>query len=96
MKTVLNTLVFVTILNYGCSLSHSKNESSETENLSYDFTQNGCATGKQSFSSKTDYCAGLLNDDLNHHCALSMREKTYQSACGELPRNNFSPDESQE
>jgi hypothetical protein len=53
---------------------------SKDEKYTYQFSENGCDTGKQSFSSKLDYCNALKNDSLNNGCAAFTRAKTYQSA----------------
>jgi hypothetical protein len=61
----------------GCSASVS----SDQESLSYDLTSD-CPTGRQSFNSKTAYCAGLTDRKLNNGCALDLRKDTYASDCG--------------
>jgi hypothetical protein len=53
----------------------------KNEELSYDLTVNGCATGKQSFSSLEAYCSGLQNDALNNGCARSTREQLFYQNC---------------
>jgi hypothetical protein len=59
----------------GCGSSESKDES-----YKYRFTENGCDTGEQRFSSKQDYCGALKNDSLNNGCAATTRAKTFESA----------------
>lgn len=58
--------------------------SSSTEQFDYiyDFTVNGCATGKQEFSNQIDYCNGLKDEVRNHGCARETRRQTYLNKCG--------------
>ncbi len=48
---------------------------------SYEFNDQGCKTGKQSFATKDEYCSGLLDDERNNNCARSDREITYNDQC---------------
>ena len=52
-----------------------------SEDYTYQYNENGCETGKHEFDSKESYCNGLKNEDINHGCASSIREKTYKSNC---------------
>ncbi len=54
---------------------------SKSEDLSYQFVQNGCDTGKHSFKSKEELCNGLKDDALNKGCALGLRMESYQQQC---------------
>lgn len=58
---------------------------------SYDFTENYCSTGEHVFKSKKNqsdlmeqYCEALQNNELNQHCALSLRHFAFQSKCEPL------------
>ena len=53
----------------------------EDKKLSYDFTENGCKTNAHEFSSQQEYCDALKNDDLNNHCASSMRYDQFKQSC---------------
>ena len=55
--------------------------SNESQSLSYDFTVNGCKTGKHTFSSVEAYCAGLENESLNNGCARQIRCETFKARC---------------
>lgn len=57
----------------GCSFKHEQNDSSSNSKLSYDFTENGCATGKHEFGSAAELCEGLRNEELNRGCAFGSR-----------------------
>lgn len=49
--------------------------------LSYQFVENGCDTGKHIFSDKASYCDALTNDELNNHCAASLRAQDFARNC---------------
>jgi len=70
-------IIAVVILTAASLVACSKKVEKKNESYSYDFTQNGCATGKHSFSSVSALCAGLADDARNHGCAFSLR---YQMA----------------
>jgi len=67
-----------------CNASSNNN----TQDISYELTENGCATGKHSFSSTSDLCAALQNNSLNNNCAYSLREEEFNSRC---PGQTFNP-----
>ncbi len=54
---------------------------------SYDYTQNGCATGKHTFTASSDgelrekLCTALADDGLNKGCALGMRMARFSDDC---------------
>lgn len=54
---------------------------SSDESFSYDLTQNGCKTEKQTFSSLADMCHGLTNDSLNNFCAHKLRCDKFKADC---------------
>lgn len=53
----------------------------DSEDYQYEFSVNGCSTGKHSFSSKDDYCKALQDDGLNHGCAKDIRRQTHDREC---------------
>lgn len=72
----------ITILS-ACNHSSSsdiKNEET-SESYSYSYEVNRCQTGRQEFSSKDAYCAGLQNETLNKGCALTLRKKAFSEMC---------------
>lgn len=73
-------LLFVVLSVVGCSKAE----------FSYDFTENGCKTGKQEFDSKEAMCSALQSDSRNNSCALGMRENKFrQDGCsGTFSRGN--------
>lgn len=48
---------------------------------SYELIENGCNTGKHSFSSQEAYCDGLKNDAANKYCAHNLRYSTFRQNC---------------
>ena len=76
-----NILMFIiTVSLSACGSSKTEAQNSQ-ENLTYDYTENGCKTGSHSFSSLTDYCAGLENNQLNNGCAYDLRKSGFESRC---------------
>ena len=51
------------------------------ESFEYDFTQNDCATGKKSFSSRDALCDALKDDAANGFCAREMRYEYFKTNC---------------
>jgi hypothetical protein len=60
------------------------NVEDQLQNYSYELSENGCSTGKQTFATKDDMCIGLKNNALNNNCAYSSRQSyfTGQSCTG--------------
>lgn len=73
-------LLFVVLAVAGCS----------KEDLAYEYSVNGCSTGRQEFDSKEAMCAGLQSDSRNKGCALSERQDKFkQDGCsGSFTRGN--------
>lgn len=83
-----NYIVFLPLMVLaGCSILKKGDNSHDgkDESYTYQYSFNGCSTGKHSFDSKKKYCDGLLDDDLNNYCALETRESSYKLKCGDLP-----------
>ncbi len=49
--------------------------SEATVRYTYQYIVNGCDTGRQTFTSKEAYCAGLANEQLNNNCAADLRRQ---------------------
>ncbi|KYG63222.1 hypothetical protein AZI86_16095 [Bdellovibrio bacteriovorus] len=76
MKKAL-ILTLLTVVFVGCSSdSENKNES-----LSYEFSYNGCNTGKHQFNSKAEMCQALQDNELNNGCAIGMRASHFDLHC---------------
>lgn len=65
----------------GCGFDVDGNKSSKNESYRYEFDENGCKTGARTFKKKSDYCAALLDDELNNGCARTARQKLHDSDC---------------
>ncbi|MCB0421887.1 MAG: hypothetical protein KDD61_12885 [Bdellovibrionales bacterium] len=74
LKVFMGISMFLWIL--GCE------SKSDDQSYAYDYTYNGCATGRHEFSSLGGYCAGLKNHSLNNGCAEGLRQKAYEQNCG--------------
>ena len=79
----LMTVAAVLAFSVGCSEDSEK----KSESYSYDYTVNGCATGKHSFGSLADYCRGLADDNRNNGCASGLRCQTFNDRCQSLNLN---------
>ncbi|HEX7675587.1 MAG TPA: hypothetical protein VF412_15535 [Bdellovibrio sp.] len=55
--------------------------------FTYQFTQNGCDTGRKDFTTKADYCQALTNDALNNNCAREGRVMMFNNQCVNLGTN---------
>ena len=77
-------LILIVLFGAACSVSHN----SKSESLGYDFTVNGCPTGKREFSSRAEMCQALQNNTLNGGCALVSREEFFKEQC---PGQTFNP-----
>lgn len=90
MKTNLLSMLAIAIAFSGCQISNRKDAEDDSDKYSYDLDINGCATGKQSFSSKSSYCKGLADEALNKGCAKSERQEMYSRECGQWPEDSIS------
>jgi hypothetical protein len=79
MKSIKYLLLLSLIALSACASGEEENASSQE--FSYDYTSNGCSTGKQTFTSRDAYCSGLQNETLNQGCALKRRKETFQEQC---------------
>jgi hypothetical protein len=58
------------------------------DSISYEIEMSGpgeCTTGKLRFFSKAEFCEGLLDEDLNSHCALKRRTQMHERYCRPIP-----------
>jgi hypothetical protein len=49
------------------------------ETLRYNYNDNGCTTGEQSFPTRAALCAGLRDEELNNNCARRLRLQEFES-----------------
>lgn len=89
MTNKIYALIAIALLFSGCPSSDNNKNSggdshtnvSKTESRSYEFTENGCKTGKQQFDSLEGLCKGLQNNELNKGCAHTSRELYFEQQC---------------
>ncbi len=83
MKWILFSVVFAVQASCGSieAGSGSIEHEDKSESYSYEYEVNGCKTGKHNFSSKKDYCAALLNEELNKGCAFRLRTQKHKQEC---------------
>lgn len=60
----------------------------ESKRTAYLFSEGidgtGCTTGWVQYSSQEDYCAKLVDDNVNNHCAAAIRFQTFQEKCSAI------------
>lgn len=80
--TILIVLSGIAVI-ASCGVSHSSDDSASSNNssLSYQYSYNGCETGKHTFSSEKELCDGLVNESLNKNCASEIRYPDYKRRC---------------
>lgn len=63
------------------SCQSNQNEDVRDTSLTYQYTINGCDTGKKTFSDLSTYCATLINNEQNNYCAENERLLAYREKC---------------
>lgn len=63
------------------------NKAANEEAFTYEYTENGCNTGKHSFANLDAYCSALQNNSLNNNCAVNSRQSAFNQKCS----GTFSP-----
>jgi hypothetical protein len=53
----------------------------QASTFSYDYTENGCPTGKKDFSSMDALCEGLRDEAKNNNCARNLRYERFKQDC---------------
>ena len=79
--------IAIACLSLSLGLAACQGSREKKQTLSYEFSANGCSTGKKTFSDLASYCAGLQDDAANNGCASEMRLKTYQVKCSSIAQN---------
>ncbi len=72
-------------------LSSDDGPSAKSEAWEYEYSENGCSTGKVTGSTKTQQCEALKDDARNNYCAKATREDIYKNLCGGGGTNNPLP-----
>jgi len=80
---IFSNLIFVVLTMPSCVgggignlLTHA-----QSQNYTYNLSENGCSTGEHTFSSNESMCDGLRDDSLNNYCATNLRYLKFQSDC---------------
>jgi hypothetical protein len=47
----------------------------------YQFSDNGCDTGKRQFEKHDEYCKALIDDAANRDCAHDLRQAQWDKSC---------------
>jgi hypothetical protein len=80
-------LALVVVISAGCSIetpfgsTEIGDGKQETKDLSYEFEENGCNTGRVKYKDSQDYCNALKDNARNNYCAGSMRYDEFKRAC---------------
>ena len=84
MKILLITGVPVLFLTAcGFLSSDDKSPITKSEAWEYEYSENGCSTGKITGSTKVQQCEALKDDARNNYCAKSTRETVAEELCSE-------------
>ena len=86
VKTIVRVIIsaalmaaFISACNAKRSQESDVDRTRETRDLSYSFEENGCATGKVTYSDDSDYCAALKDDSRNNNCARRLRATMFET-----------------
>jgi hypothetical protein len=74
-------ILSLTTASLGLSACGSSDDNKKTEDYSYEYSENGRETGKQTFNSLEELCLGLQNEELNSGNARSLRKAAFESKC---------------
>ena len=97
----VTTLSLLTVVFVACQAKRNAvTDQDDSTTLTYRLSQNGCDTGKHTFTSLESYCAGLANDAANNHCAVELRTELFAKNCkgstARFTRSNTEQSESQQ
>ncbi len=76
-------LLFAVVILQSCNvdLKDGVVVKNESQNLSYNLSENGCSTELQQYSSFASMCEGLKNESRNNFCAYNLRRAKYEAEC---------------
>ena len=89
MKSILLSLLVISITAFSLVACGDH----QTEQYSYNLTENGCSTGDKTASSKSEYCETLADDakninDKGYVCAIGLREQRLKEECPNYKRHH--------
>lgn len=78
MRIILILLFHILLFSaFGCGVDSS----TELKEYKYGFSYNDCHTGNHTFSSLSDLCHALQNEELNRYCAQDQRRSMFEREC---------------
>ncbi len=66
----------------------SCNVKTDVEDITYEFSENLCTTGKKTFNSTENMCRTIQNEASNNYCALTSRQNYFASKCSGIFTSN--------
>jgi hypothetical protein len=83
-------LAFPVLFFTACGILSSDDDgpSAKSEAWEYEFSENGCSTGKVTGSTTAQQCEALKDDALNNYCAKSTRETVFREICTDIVRSD--------
>lgn len=78
---VVLATVLVVVSGCGSTVGDAVEYNNSTSTYTYQFRENGCDTGKRTFSNKADLCEGLRSNSLNNGCAQNLRKRHFELNC---------------
>ena len=83
MKILLAALPVLFLTACGILSSDEDGPSAKSEAWEYEYSENGCSTGKVTGSTKAQQCEALKDDARNKFCAKSTRETVFKEICSD-------------
>lgn len=88
VRVITGILIVFGILSVLAACTHgSSSANNNSAQESYEFSENGCPTGKHEFTGpdhanvRQQLCNALLDDALNNYCAAETRHRYFESNC---------------
>jgi hypothetical protein len=88
MKILFASVTLLFLSACGILSSDSDGPSVTNENWEYEYSENGCSTGKITGTTKIQQCEALKDDQRNNYCAKSTRETVFKELCEINARTN--------
>jgi hypothetical protein len=83
MKILLAAVPVIFLTACGLLSSEGDGPIATSEAWEYEYSENGCSTGKISGSTKAEQCETLKDDAKNNYCAKSTRETVIKEICSQ-------------
>lgn len=92
MKILLAAVPLLFLTSCGILSSDNDGPITKSEAWEYEYSENGCSTGKITGSTKAEQCEALNDDARNNYCAKSTRETVVKEICSEKSEYSGSVD----